>query len=360
MSLGSGTFAPSNTALTTNYIPSSQDKLNGSVKLVINSTGNTNNLCLAESDTITIIFTPLIFVDAGDTMLVCKNNFNINLNGAVSGGTTSGLWSSNGTGIFLPNNTSLNAVYVMSQADTAMNNLKLKLVSTNDGGCDTSESNLFINFTEAPFVFAGPDITVCDNSGIITLTGVVRGGANAGIWTSTGTGTFVPNNTDLNAVYIPSTADFNVGNITLRLTSTDHNLNNCIVEFDELNVSLFRAATVNGGPDRYVCYGDSTTTLFASANGANPFRYFWSTGDTTQSVVVKPGTYVVRIQDINDCIPQFDTIEVIGVDTIVMAKAGNDSLICVSADTVQLNGEVLGLGLGLGRELVYLYLIVQH
>ncbi len=346
MSLGSGTFNPSSNLLTTNYVPSAQDKLNGSVKLVINSTGNTNDLCLAESDTITILFTPFIFVDAGDTMLVCKNNFNINLNGSVTGGTTSGIWSSNGTGVFLPNNTTLNAVYVMSAADTAMSNLQLKLISTDNGGCDSSESNLIINFSEAPRVFAGPDITVCDNSGIVTLTGVVENGASAGIWTSTGTGTFIPNNTTLNAVYQPSSADFIAGNITLRLTSTDHNANLCLVEFDELNVQLYQSATVNGGPDRYVCYGDSTTTLFASANGANPFRYFWSTGDTTQSIVVKPGTYVVRIQDINDCIPQFDTIEVIGVDTIVMAKAGNDSLICISTDSVQLNGSVLGLGLG--------------
>lgn len=346
ITLGSGTFNPASNNLSTTYFPSQNDYNNGSVQLVINSTGNTNGLCLAESDTVTIIFTPFIFVDAGDTMTVCKNNFNINLNGIVSGGTTTGRWSTNGTGVFLPNDTTLNAVYVLSNADTLLNNIELTLSSTNNGGCDSSVSRLFINLSPAPFISAGPDIVVCDNSGVATLAGFISGGSTTGIWTSTGTGTFLPNNTTLNAAYIPSTADFTAGNVTIRLSTTDHGLNNCLAEFDELNIELYESAKVNGGPDRYVCYGDTTTTLFANATGANPFRYFWSTGDTTQSIVVKPGTYFVRIQDINDCIPQYDTIDVIGVDTIIQARAGNDSLVCIESDSVQLSGYVMGLNLG--------------
>ncbi len=346
ISLGSGTFSPNSSDLITNYIPSAADKLSGSVQLVINSTGNTNNSCLAESDTVTIIFTPLIFVDAGDTIQVCKNNININLNGSISGGTNSGRWSSSGTGNFLPNDTTLNAIYVLSNTDTLLNELRLTLVSTNNGGCDSSVSVLVVELTPAPIIDAGPDISVCDNSGIVTLAGFISGGASTGIWTTTGTGNFIPNNTALNVVYEPSQADFTAGNISIRLSTSDHALNNCVGIFDELNVNLFESARVTGGPDRYVCYGDSVTALFANATGANPFRYLWSTGDTTQSITVRPGTYFVRIQDINDCIPQYDTIEVIGVDTIIQARAGNDSIICISTDTVQLNADVLGINAG--------------
>lgn len=345
-SLGSGSFSPNNTDLNVNYIPSAQDKLNGNVRLTIRTTGNTLGTCIAEEDTITIIFTPLIFMGDDDTITVCKNNNSVNLNGFINGGSSSGIWSSNGTGFFLPNNSTLNAQYQFSAADTANNNLILTLQSTNNGGCDTAESNVYINFIERPFVSAGPDINICSNSGLANLTGVISGGASKGIWTSTGTGSFLPNDTTLNAVYIPSNADFSNGSLILRLSTRDHASQLCLAEFDEMNVNLFVSATVTAGPDRYVCYGDTATLLIANAAGANPFRYFWSTGDTTANILVGPGTYYIRIQDINDCIPTYDTVEVIGVDTIITALAGIDTSVCIRTDSVQLNGVVLGFNEG--------------
>lgn len=345
-SLGSGSFSPNNTDLSITYIPSAQDKLNSSVQLVLNSTGNTGGLCLAESDTISIIFTPLIFMNNDDTIEVCKNTIGVNLTGAVSGGSNSGKWISNGTGQFLPNDTSLTVQYVFSTSDTSRNNLVLTLQSTNNGGCDTSESKTYIQFIEEPFVYAGPDINICSNSGAAVLSGFIAGGASKGIWTTTGSGTFSPNDTTLNATYIPSTADFSTGDIVIRLTTRDHLVNNCNLEFDEFNVHLYLSATVNAGPDRYVCYGDTATQLIANANGANPFRYFWSTGDTTADILVGPGTYYIRIQDINDCIPTFDTVVVYAVDTIITANAGPDNTVCISSDSVQLNGTVLGINEG--------------
>ncbi len=345
-SLGSGTFSPNSTDLSLNYLPSAQDKLSGQTIIVITSTGNTNGLCLAETDTITIIYTPLIFLNDNDTIEVCKNNPSVALNGVVTGGSNTGRWSSNGTGIFLPNDSTLNATYVFSNSDTLQANILLRLQSTNNGGCDTAESTLLIDFIESPVVFSGPDINICSNSGTANLTGVISGGASKGIWTTTGTGVFLPNDTTLNAVYVPSTADFTSGQVTLRLSTRDHNINSCLPEFDEMLVNLFISATVNAGPDRYVCYGEDSTLLFANANGANPFRYFWSTGDTTANVYVGPGIYYIRIQDINDCIPTFDTVVVYAVDTIIQAKAGNDSIICARDQSIQLNGNVLGFNQG--------------
>lgn len=344
--LGSGTLSPSNTSLNVNYLPSAQDKLNGYAQLVLMSTGNTAGTCLAEQDTTTIFFTPLIFLNNDDTISVCKNNPAISLNGSVSGGSTKGLWSSNGSGSFSPNDTTLNAQYIFSANDTSLTNLVLKLQSLNNGGCDTAESNLYITFIESPIVDAGPDINICSNSGLTNLAGFIGGGASKGIWTSTGSGQFLPNDTTLNASYVPSLADFTNGQITLRLSTRDHAVNSCFGVFDELTVNLYQSATVNAGPDRYVCYGDTSTQLFANANGANPFRYFWSTGDTTSNIEVGPGTYYIRIQDIFDCIPTFDTVVVYAVDTIIQAKAGNDSAICIKADSLQLNGYVLGFNKG--------------
>lgn len=346
ISLGSGSFLPNNTDLNVNYIPSAQDKLNGFAKLVLTSTGNTGGLCLATQDTTTIIFTPLIFLNNDDTTTICKNNPAISLNGSISGGSTSGKWKTNGSGTFTPNDSTLNAQYIFSNADTSMSNLILTLQSTQNGGCDTAESKLYIEFIDAPIVNAGPDITICSNSGVAGLAGFVGAGASKGIWTSTGTGIFSPNDTILNASYIPSSQDFLSGNIKIKLTTRDHALNSCLAVSDELNVNLYNSATVNAGPDRYVCYGDTATLLFANANGANPFRYFWSTGDTTSNILVGPGTYYIRIQDIFDCIPTFDTVKVFAVDTVIRAIAGTDSAICIKSDSITLNGLVLGFNKG--------------
>ncbi len=346
ISLGSGNFAPNNTDLNINYLPSAQDKLNGSVKLVLNSTGNTAGTCLSESDTVTIIFTPLIFTDEDDTIQVCKNNLIIQLNGNITGGSNTGRWISSGTGNFIPNDTTLNAQYILSSNDTLGNNILLRLLSTNNGGCDTSESKLLIDFLPAPKVFSGPDLNICSNSGLANLSGVIIGAASKGIWTSTGTGTFLPNDTILNPVYIPSSADFNSGQITLRLTTRDHTINSCNSEFDEMNINLYVSATVSAGQDRYVCYNDTSVLLFANASGANPFRYFWSNGETTPNIEVGPGIYYIRIQDINDCIPTYDTVVVYAVDTNIIAKAGNDSTICIKTDSVLLNGQILGFNQG--------------
>lgn len=346
ISLGSGTFTPNNTDLNVNYLPSAQDKLNGFTKLVLTSTGNTGGLCLATEDTVTIIFTPLIFLNNDDTVSICKNNPAITINGNISGGSTKGKWITNGTGTFTPNDTTLNAQYIFSSADTANQNLILTLQSLENGGCDTAESKLYIDFVDAPVVDAGPNISICSNSGIASLAGYIGAGATKGKWTSTGTGTFLPNDSSLNASYIPSANDFIAGSISIRLTTTDHSLKLCLAVFDELTVNLYNSATVNAGPDRYVCYGDTSTLLFANANGANPFRYFWSTGDTTSNIMVGPGTYYIRIQDIFDCIPTFDTVVVYAVDTIIQAVAGIDSAVCIKNDSIILNGYVLGFNKG--------------
>jgi hypothetical protein len=48
----------------------------------------------------------------------------------------------------------------------------------------------------------------------------VGGCATGGQWASSGTGTFMPDDTTLNALYCPSAADMAGGGVTLTLTST--------------------------------------------------------------------------------------------------------------------------------------------
>ena len=54
----------------------------------------------------------------------------------------------------------------------------------------------------------------------LLATGTVGGSATGGLWSSSGTGTFAPNATTLNAIYSLSAADFSAGVVTLTLHAT--------------------------------------------------------------------------------------------------------------------------------------------
>ena len=71
-------------------------------------------------------------------------------------------------------------------------------------------------------VVAGPSRTICiDTTNIVYLNGG-RIETRTSRWTSSGTGYFFPNDTALNAVYVPSTADYNNGSVVLTISATDN------------------------------------------------------------------------------------------------------------------------------------------
>src|SRR5213075_1782713 len=97
---------------------------------------------------------------------------NATLNGSVTGGATTGVWTSSGTGTFNPNNTTLNATYVPSTADTTAGTVTLVLTSTGNGNCLAESDTLVITYTQPPVANAGPDQTSCANNAV-QLGGVV-------------------------------------------------------------------------------------------------------------------------------------------------------------------------------------------
>ncbi len=166
----------------------------------------------------------------------------IHLNGSITNATT-GTWTSTGSGTFDPNNTTLNATYHPSATDLtngsvfltlttdagasgctpAISNASATFISTNDGvsctvdGCDQSTGNP----THTPLNCC-PEITVVGNRttcGDLRTNAVVNF-ATGGVWTSTGTGFFAPNNTTVNAIYHSSAADISLGSVVLTLTTT--------------------------------------------------------------------------------------------------------------------------------------------
>lgn len=313
-SLGSGTFSPSNSVLNPTYTPSTADTTAGVVTLILTSTNNGN--CNSVSDTVKIIYSAPPVINVSLSQTVCANNANVVLTGTSS--TGSGTWTSSGTGTFSPN--SLNGTYIPSGADISAGVVTLTLTSTNNGGCLSVSKQMTLNITPAPTATAGAGQTVCENNATVSLNGGVSV-ATGGVWSSSGTGTFIPSNTVLTASYVPSAADVSAGTVTITLTTTGNG--NCNPVTSTLVLTITPAPQVNAGTDLFLCKnnanailngtsstGSGTWTTSGSGsfnpNGVLSTTYIPSSADTSAGSV----TLILISTGNGGCNPVSDTVKV--------------------------------------------------
>ncbi len=258
---GNGTFSNVN-SLSSTYTPTGNEINSGSVKLFLTSVGNGD--CIPEKDSMKIIINPAPIVDAGEDVVTCFNDLDIQLAGKISGGTTTGRWSTDGTGTFAPNDSTLNAVYNASAQDSINGTVVLILTSTNNGTCDVGMDTMVINIFGVGTSSAGSnDTTLCANNAVLQLNGSVSGEATGAVWSTNGSGAFSPNNTALNATYTPSPEDISLDSITLRLTA-----NSCDQFTDSFKLYFSAAPVVDAGDDISTCVDDLTVGLNGSVSGA--------------------------------------------------------------------------------------------
>jgi gliding motility-associated-like protein len=351
-SSGTGTFIPDNVTLNATYVPSAADTASGTVTLTLTSTGNGS--CLAVSDAMTITITDAPSANAGPDQFICLSSPDATLAGTVIGGAGTGIWTSSGSGTFSPNSTVLNATYQPSAADTAAGSVMLVLTTTANGGCAAVSDTMYINYTIIPTVNAGADQTVCANNSSVLLSGMVNGTSNTGIWSSSGSGTFMPSDTTLNATYLPSSADTAAGTVTLILSSTY----SCAVVTDAMMVTITDAPFVSAGADVYVCSSNPDASLNGIISGGSTTG-IWSTAGTgtiTPSATSPSITYSPSAVDIaagsidliltstgnGNCNAVSDTVKVI-ITPPPSAFAGSDTSICGNTSLV-LSGVISGGG----------------
>ncbi|MBL7891861.1 MAG: PKD domain-containing protein, partial [Bacteroidia bacterium] len=346
-SSGTGTFSPNTTTLNSTYTPSSLDKTTGSVILTLTAT----NTCPA-SKSLTVIITPAPVVDAGTDINLCSNNLHGVLNGSVTAGSTTGIWSTTGTGTFTPNNTTLNATYNFSAADSVAGKVFLILSSTNNGNCSIVRDTVKLSMTNPPIVSAGKDFIFCANNANIPLQGKITGGTTTGIWSTTGTGTFTPNTSNLNATYSASVADGIAGKVVLILTST----NACVNTSDTVVYTLTPAAVVNAGTDKVVCANNANVSLTGSVTGSSTTGQWFTTGTGvfTPNSNAFNVTYIPSTADIDsgkvdvtlvslnngNCFPVRDTVHIV-ITPKPKVNAGIDQVVCIGSNAV-LHGSVNG------------------
>jgi len=160
---GSGTFTTGNTNLKGTYVPSAADVASGSVTLTLTATNTSPCAIASASFKLTIIPVPVVF--AGNDQDVCIND-QVTLNGKITNSNGS-VWSSSGTGIFSPSNTSLNALYIPNEKDKAEGIVTLTLTATGNGNCTIVSDQMKIRIVPPPKVNAGQDIYVMQDEHMV-------------------------------------------------------------------------------------------------------------------------------------------------------------------------------------------------
>ncbi|MGZ6537562.1 MAG: PKD domain-containing protein, partial [Bacteroidia bacterium] len=272
-------FTPGSTTLNATYTPSAAAVASGADTLTLYTTSNA--LCPADTDQVIISFYAGPTVNAGPDIFVCKDTLSFPVTGTVTV-ASGGNWSTSGTGSFFPL-TGVNSTYTPSSADTTAGTVMLYLTSTGNGNCIAAVDTTVVTFTSTPIsVITSNDSSCASNP--VAISAITTN--NAGIWTTTGTGTFAPNDTTLSATYLPSPSDDLAGGVTMIFTST-HN-GGCRSNADTLHITLIPSPTaafssVSACPQDTVVFTDASTTSAGSI-----VNWSWSFGDAATSSVQSP------------------------------------------------------------------------
>ncbi len=268
---GTGVFVAGNT-LTPTYQPSLDDINLGSVVLTV--TGFGNPPCAEVTDDMTLLIVPGPQADAGADATICESG-NFIVTGASASDYSSLNWTTSGTGTFA-NAATLTPTYTPSAQDIAAGSVILTLEAFANAPCVVSTtSSMQLTINSAPTVDAGSDGSVCEPM-TFSVTGADATNYSTILWTTSGSGNFLNNNV-LDAVYVPSIADYQAGSVILTLRADA--LAPCIgFVTDDLVLSLQAFPLVDAGPDEAICEDGSYTVTGASAS--DYVNLFWTTTGT--------------------------------------------------------------------------------
>jgi len=301
---GTGTFISGINTFTPQYSLSQADTTLNQLYFALTSTNNAGCNPVTSTVMIAINKPPIVKASAINPIIRCSNNGTVSLNGAVSGTTTStGIWQTGGSGVFLPNNVALSTNYVPSLSDVSFNGIWLYLESTNNGLCRPIKDSVQVLFTSPSFASAGGDVNSCVNDPRATLSGQVSGTVTGtGLW-SGGTGSFSPSTGVLTPTYIGTPADVLTGFVTLTLTSINNGI--CLGTSDVVKVN-FQSQPFANYSVTSVCLGQITDFRDQSINlsGVGALKSWqWNFGDNTPfSTALNPshtysnvGTYSAQL-----------------------------------------------------------------
>jgi gliding motility-associated-like protein len=314
------TTTMSGNSFSINYKPSPAELTLVGFVLPISLTTYGNGVCNAGTSAltpgVTVLSSPIVY--AGGTVTICRNNLSAyQLVGTVTGGSSTGIWKTMGTGTFVSTNStttsSLTDTYKFSKVDSTKGFVKLALTSTNNGSCFAVTDTLTLKVgssASVPTAEAGLPVVVCANNSIVNLSGTITN-ASSGVWTTKGSGTFgagaFPSSTTLtgtNAFYTPSGPDTLAGSVKLFLQTTLPTVNGgcknasdslilTIVSSPSLAISIKSPITSGSNKDFTACSNNAVFTITGTITGAT--GGIWNVGSgsylpSTSPSVVSIGT----------------------------------------------------------------------
>jgi gliding motility-associated-like protein len=338
---GTGGFS-NISSLTPIYTPTVSAKASGKDTVIL--TSFSSPYCPNVSDTMIIFFNNGPVVNAGADISVCKDTSGVPITATVTG-ATGGIWETTGGGTFA-DSTHLSTIYFPNAADTAAGSVVLYMKSTGNGICSSSHDSLTVTFTATPTVLIKTSDSSCSGSPIILTVAVSTG---AGVWSSNGTGTFLPSHTALNGFYYPSAADKLAGLVTLKFVSTNNG--GCHSAFDTLNVTIKPSPTA---AFTYVSNCAGSPVIFTDssyASGTTITSWNWAFGDlslpstqqNTSHAYLNCGSHTVTlvVQASNGCIDtKLKTINVYCIPTANYTATG----VCLNNGTAFTNTSTISTG----------------
>ena len=235
--------------------------------------------------------------------------------------TASGMWGIDNAGI-----ATISVSGVVNGLQPGVDTVSYSV--TDGNGCSAS-AHFVVTVNPLPFIgpIYGAD-PVCIGAQV-PLTDVASGGT----WSSS--------NTSLASVGSSSGSVNAIAPGTVTITYTlPADANGCTNDtVFMLTITTVPDFTISGTVTNVNCYGGSDGSIVVAVNGGNgPFKYLWSTGDSSAQLVnIVPATYSIQVKDINTqcvlsdsfAINQPDSLNVVATITGDHCKGGNGEIVLV-------------------------------
>ncbi len=304
-SSGTGTLVNVN-SINPTYTPSAADISSGSVILTV-TTNDPSNSCPAVSDQLTLSINQASVVHAGTNQTICEGNV-VNLNGTISGGSTTILWTSSGNGNFA-NNTSLITTYTPSVNDIQNGSVYLYLNGNDPDGsgpCSNAKDSIYVQINKLATVNAGNDFSICAGEQA-SISATLGGSSSTILWTTSGSGTFL-NATIPSTSYIPSANDISWGSIYLIATTNDPDGSGpCVYAIDSVLLSIHPLPVITNISTTPVtnCQSPNGSITITATSPLTPLTYSIDGGQNYSSqnnyTNLNAGNYTVVVQNAVGC-----------------------------------------------------------
>lgn len=293
---GTGTFINANTV---NPTYTSQLTESGTIYLTLVADAIAPCTVSASSDT-TITIVPKATADAGVDDQICEGA-TYTITTATASNNVGVQWSTSGDGTFTGGNT-ITPTYTPGPSDNNNGSVILTLVATKNFPCNANAvDQMTLTINKIPVITViNPNVDLCVGDPSYIVTGVVPTNYDNLVWSTSGSGTFSPNNTALAPIYFPSASDYTLGTVILTLTASRNPLNCNSSTSNTITLHFISKPTANAGPAAAtICEGFSYVTNGATATDYANVTWATSGSGTFTNATTLLATYTPSAADYN-------------------------------------------------------------